>query len=82
VNEVPNFRYRALTQNGEIVNGTISAPTSAEVARRIEYLRLLPIETVEDGRASFGQSRYGWFGRPTAAESRCASQRCAGTADR
>jgi general secretion pathway protein F len=67
VNEVPNFRYRALTQNGEIVNGTISAPTSAEVARRIEYLRLLPIETVEDGRASFGQS-YGWFGRPTATE--------------
>jgi general secretion pathway protein F len=67
VNEVPNFRYRALTQNGEIVNGTISAPTSAEVARRIEYLRLLPIETVEDGRASSGQS-YGWFGRPTAVE--------------
>src|ERR1700742_614098 len=68
VNEVPNFRYRALTQNGEIVNGTISAPTSAEVARRIEYLRLLPIETVEDGRASFEQGGYGWFGRPTAAE--------------
>jgi type II secretory pathway component PulF len=36
---VPNFRYRALTQNGEVVNGTLSAPTAAEVARRIEYLR-------------------------------------------
>jgi len=68
VNEVPNFRYRALTQNGEIVNGTISAPTSAEVARRIEYLRLLPIETVEDSRANSGQGSYGWFGRPTSAE--------------
>ena len=45
---MPNFRYRALTQNGEIVNGTISAPTSTEVGRRIEYLRLLPIETIED----------------------------------
>jgi general secretion pathway protein F len=45
---VPNFRYRALTQNGEIVNGTLSAPTAAEVAHRIEYLRLLPIETVEE----------------------------------
>ena len=31
---MPNFRYRALTQAGEIVNGTISAPTAAEVARR------------------------------------------------
>ena len=54
---MPNFRYRALTQNGEIVNGTISAPTSAEVARRIEYLRLLPIETIEDKRTSAGIQR-------------------------
>ena len=39
---MPNFRYRALTQNGEVVHGTLSAPTASEVARRIEYLRLLP----------------------------------------
>ncbi|MFN5282261.1 MAG: type II secretion system F family protein, partial [Bradyrhizobium sp.] len=49
---MPNYRYRALTQAGEIVNGTISAPTAAEVARRIEYLKLLPIETTEDKRAA------------------------------
>jgi general secretion pathway protein F len=65
---VPNYRYRALTQNGEIVNGTLSAPTSAEVARRIEYLRLLPIETVEDKGARAASGGYGWFGRPSAAE--------------
>jgi general secretion pathway protein F len=65
---VPNFRYRALTQNGEIVNGTLSAPTSAEVARRIEYLKLLPIETVEDRGARAAAGGYGWFGRPSAAE--------------
>ncbi len=65
---MPNFRYRALTQNGEIVNGTISAPTAAEVARRIEYLRLLPIETIEDKRASPGAGGLGLFGRPSAAE--------------
>ena len=65
---VPNFRYRALTQNGEIVNGTLSAPTSAEVARRIEYLRLLPIETIEDKGAAAGSGGFGWFGRPSAAE--------------
>ena len=45
---MPNFRYRALTQNGEVVHGTLTAPTASEVARRIEYLRLLPIETVEE----------------------------------
>ena len=65
---MPNFRYRALTQNGEIVNGTLSAPTSAEVARRIEYLKLLPIETIEDKGARAAAGGYGWFGRPSAAE--------------
>src|SRR5215470_11459917 len=64
---MPNFRYRALTQNGEIVNGTISAPTLAEVGRRIEYLRLLPIETIEDKRATRSSGGYGLFGRLHAA---------------
>jgi general secretion pathway protein F len=65
---VPNYRYRALTQNGEIVHGTLSAPTPAEVARRIEYLRLLPIETVEDKRTTAGYGSFGLFGRPSATE--------------
>ncbi|MEJ2374290.1 MAG: type II secretion system F family protein [Pseudolabrys sp.] len=43
---MPNFRYRALTANGEIVSGLITAPTAAEVARRIDYLRLVPIDTI------------------------------------
>ena len=42
---VPNFRYQALTQGGEVVSGTISAPTAAEVSRRIEYLGLVAIDT-------------------------------------
>jgi general secretion pathway protein F len=50
---VPNFRYRALTQTGEVVSGSIAAPTAAEVARRIEYLGLVPIDTVaESGGAA------------------------------
>ena len=66
---MPNFRYRALTQNGEVVNGTLSAPTAAEVARRIEYLRLLPIETVEDKKATAARNdNFGLFGRPSPAE--------------
>jgi general secretion pathway protein F len=43
---MPSFRYRALTQTGEIVSGAISAPTAGEVAHRIEYLGLVPIDTV------------------------------------
>jgi general secretion pathway protein F len=65
---VPNFRYRALTQNGEIVHGTLSAPTATEVAARIEYLRLLPIETIEEKRAISGSGGWGLFNQPSAAE--------------
>ena len=43
---MPNFRYRALTQTGEIVNGSLSAPNAAEVAHRIDYLGLIPVETI------------------------------------
>jgi general secretion pathway protein F len=43
---MPNFRYRALTEAGEVVSGSIIAPTSAEVARRIDYLRLVPIDPI------------------------------------
>jgi general secretion pathway protein F len=66
---MPNFRYRALTQNGEIVHGTLSAPTAAEVARRIEYLRLLPIETIEaKGTVAASGSGFGFLNRPSPAE--------------
>jgi general secretion pathway protein F len=65
---VPNFRYRALTQSGEIVHGTLSAPTATEVAARIEYLRLLPIETVEQRRASSASGGFGLFNQPGPAE--------------
>ena len=65
---MPNFRYRALTQTGEIVHGRLSAPNATEVAARIEYLQLLPIETVEDRRAATTFVEFGLFGRPGRAE--------------
>jgi general secretion pathway protein F len=49
VGQVPNFRYRALTATGEIVSGSLSAATLADVTSRIEYLGLIPIETISDG---------------------------------
>jgi general secretion pathway protein F len=62
---MPNFRYRAITQNGELVNGSLSAPTAAEVARRIEYLGLVPIETVaEDGAAAVSRATIALFNQP------------------
>jgi general secretion pathway protein F len=64
---MPNFRYRAITQNGEVVNGALSAPTAAEVARRIEYLGLVPIETVaEDSVASVSRVALALFNQPRA----------------
>ena len=64
---MPNFRYLAMTQSGELVNGSILAPTAAEVAHRIEYLGLVPIETVaEEGKAAVSGTAAGLFNRPRA----------------
>jgi general secretion pathway protein F len=46
---MPNFRYCAMTQKGEIVTGSIAAPSVAEVGQRIEYLGLVLVETALDG---------------------------------
>ena len=57
---MPNFRYRAMSQTGEIVTGSISAASLAEVSQRIEYLGLVAIDTAVEGEAA------GWsFSLPT-----------------
>ena len=53
---MPNYRYKAITQAGEVVTGSIAAPTAAEVARRIEYLGLVPVDTVTEERAESAES--------------------------
>ena len=63
---MPSFRYRALTQSGEIVSGSIAAPTAAEVAHRIEYLGLVPIETVTEERSPGGRFSWAMLSRPRA----------------
>jgi general secretion pathway protein F len=64
---VPNFRYRAITQAGEIVSGSISAPTAAEVDRRIEYLGLVPIDAVaEEGRSATSGFSLSFLSQPRA----------------
>lgn len=51
---MPNFRYRALTQKGEVVSGSIAAANLAEVSQRIEYLGLVAIDTASDDKAPGG----------------------------
>jgi general secretion pathway protein F len=45
---MPTFRYRAMTQIGELVSGSLSAQNVAEVTHRIEYLGLIPIEAITE----------------------------------
>jgi general secretion pathway protein F len=65
---MPTFHYRALTQIGEVVSGSISAPTAAEVERRVEYLGLIPIEAiVAQGEAKLGEKiDFSFFSRARA----------------
>ena len=61
---MPTFSYRALTNNGEIVKGSIVAQSEADVAERIQYLGLLPIETViEEGAARVSRATASYFNR-------------------
>jgi general secretion pathway protein F len=56
---MPQFRYRALTQAGEVVVGEVDAPTREEVVRRIEYLGHLPIEAEVATQKGFAIARRG-----------------------
>jgi general secretion pathway protein F len=64
---MPTFRYRALTQVGEIVSGSLVAATAAEVGRRIEYLGLIPIESIaEESEAQIRRrGDFALFSRPS-----------------
>ena len=64
---MPTFNYRALSQTGEIVTGSISAPTAAEVDRRIEYLGLVPIDAVsKEDSGSASHFSFAFLNRPRA----------------
>lgn len=58
-----------MTQTGEIVNGSLAAPNASEVARRIEYLGMVPIETlVDDGAAAVSHITLALFNKPRAGD--------------
>src|SRR5258708_32173147 len=43
---MPNYRYRALNSNGELVSGAIAAAAPGDVAQRIERLGLVLVDNV------------------------------------
>ena len=65
---MPSYRYKALTPGGELVSGSITAPTAAEVARRIEYLGLVPVDTVTEETTSEGSRLNIGFGKRARSE--------------
>src|SRR5215468_9350347 len=42
---MPTFRYRALTQGGEVVSGSIAASTAMEVSNHVDCMGLVLIDT-------------------------------------
>jgi general secretion pathway protein F len=63
---MPNYRYRALNGNGELVSGAIAAPAPGDVAQRIERLGLVLVDnvTLEEGGAA--RSAFSLFNKPKA----------------
>ena len=59
---MPQFRYRAVTQAGEVIVGEIEATSREEVVRRIEYIGHLPIEAEAAGKGGTEVGQAGKFG--------------------
>jgi general secretion pathway protein F len=51
---MPNYRYRALDNNGELVSGAVAAAAPGDVAARVERLGLVLVDnvTIEEGGSS------------------------------
>jgi general secretion pathway protein F len=63
---MPNYQYRALNNNGELVSGAILAPAAGDVAQRIERLGLVLVDsvTLEEDRSE--RSVFSLFNKPKA----------------
>jgi general secretion pathway protein F len=64
---MPNYRYRALNSNGELVSGAIAAAAPGDVAQRIERLGLVLVDnvTLEEGDGS-ARRVFSIFNKPKA----------------
>src|SRR5260370_1079886 len=64
---MPNYRYRALNGNGELVSGAIAASAPGDVAQRIERLGLVLVDNVTlEGGGGSTRSLFSIFNQPKA----------------
>lgn len=63
---MPNYRYRALNSNGELVSGAIAAPAPGDVAARVERLGLVLVDNVTPEEGGAARSVFSLFNKPKA----------------
>jgi general secretion pathway protein F len=63
---MPNYRYRALNSNGELVSGAIAASAPGDVAQRVERLGLVLVDNVTLEEGGVARSAFSLFNKPNA----------------
>ncbi|MBR0757070.1 type II secretion system F family protein [Bradyrhizobium jicamae] len=61
---MPNYRYRAMNANGELVSGAIAAPAPGDVAVRIERLGLVLVDNVTLEEGGSAARAFSLFNKP------------------
>jgi len=61
---MPNYRYRAMNGNGELISGAMAAQSATEVMARIERLGLVLVENLAPEQGATAQRSFGPFNRP------------------
>src|SRR6195952_4538356 len=63
---MPNYRYRAMNSNGELVSGAIAAPAPGDVAQKIERLGLVLVDNVTLEEGGSARRAFSLFSKPSA----------------
>ena len=61
---MPNYRYRALNSNGDLVSGAIAASAPGDVAQRVERLGLVLVDNVTLEEGGPAHRAFGIFSKP------------------
>jgi general secretion pathway protein F len=61
---MPNYRYRAMNSDGELVSGAIAAPAPGDVAARIERLGLVLVDQVTPEQGGSARRAFSLFNAP------------------
>jgi general secretion pathway protein F len=63
---MPQYRYRALNADGELVSGAVAAPAPGDVGERIERLGLVLVDNVTPEEGGVARGAFGFLNRPNA----------------